>query len=55
MTVQEGKSVVVAVRMPHDLAEWLRLHAAEDHRSISAQAAWVLSQFRKQQPPEVAA
>jgi hypothetical protein len=55
MTVQQDKPVVVAVRVAPELAAWLKQNAAADHRSISAQVAWALSQFRKQHPEGVAA
>jgi predicted transcriptional regulator len=43
------KSVPIGVRVPAELATWLREQAEANRRSVSNQAVWALDQFRKQQ------
>lgn len=41
--------VAIGLRVPPDLAKWLKEQAAANQRSVSNQAAWVIHQFREQQ------
>jgi hypothetical protein len=41
--------VALGLRVPKDIAEWLKEQAHENRRSVSNQAAWVIEQFRRQQ------
>jgi hypothetical protein len=41
--------VAVGLRIPKEIAEWLKREAAESQRSVSNQAAWIIGQHRKQQ------
>jgi len=43
------KSIPVGIRVPAELAKWLREQAEENRRSVAGQAAWAIQQFRKQQ------
>ena len=47
MTTQ--KTVPIGVRVPAELAAWLKTQAAANKRSVSNQAVWALSQYRAQQ------
>lgn len=44
----KAKNVQVGLRVPADLAKWLKDQAEENRRSVSSQAAWAIQQFRKQ-------
>lgn len=43
------KTVPIGVRVPVELAAWLKTQAAVNKRSVSNQAVWALSQYRAQQ------
>lgn len=47
--MKDSKAVPVGMRMPTELADWLKRQAEANRRSISGQAVWVLEQYRTQQ------
>lgn len=47
------KPVPIGIRVPPDMAEWLRQQAAANQRSLSNQTVWTLKQFRIQQDAKV--
>lgn len=49
MKTSAKKPVPIGLRVPPDLAEWLKAQAKENQRSVSNQAAWALLQYRNQQ------
>ena len=42
------KTVPIGVRVPADLATWLKTQAAANKRSVSNQAVWAMDQYRTQ-------
>jgi hypothetical protein len=42
------KTVPIGVRVPAELADWLKKQAQTNKRSLSNQAVWALDQFRAQ-------
>jgi hypothetical protein len=42
------KTVPIGVRVPAELAAWLKTQAVANKRSVSNQAVWALSQYRAQ-------
>ncbi|MDB5956748.1 hypothetical protein [Ramlibacter sp.] len=48
-THSSGRAVPVGLRIPPELAAWLKDEAAKNHRSVANQTAWVLQQYRQQQ------
>ena len=53
--IVEEKTVAVGMRVPSDLAAWLKKQASEDRRSVSSQAVWALNQYRAQKNQGAAA
>lgn len=49
-----GRAVPVGLRVPPDLALWLKEEAAKNQRSVANQTAWVLQQYRQQQEARTA-
>lgn len=45
----EPKHVAIGLRVPNELAQWLKRQALANQRSVSNQAAWLLDQTRRQQ------
>lgn len=43
------KTVPIGVRVPVELADWLKKQAQTNKRSLSNQAVWAMDQFREQQ------
>jgi hypothetical protein len=41
--------VSVGLRVPPELAKWLKQEAERNQRSLANQTAWALQQFRQQQ------
>lgn len=41
--------VPIGLRVPPELAAWLKQQAEANQRSVANQTAWVLQQYRKQQ------
>lgn len=44
----------IGLRVPPDTAKWLKEQAQANQRSLSNQAAWVISQYRQQQAQQPA-
>lgn len=49
------KQIPIGLRLPPELASWIRSQAQQNQRSVSNQVAWVLQQFRRLQDREAGA
>lgn len=50
--MKANKPVPMGIRVPPEMAEWLKEQAEKNRRSVSGQAVWAISQYRAQQPPQ---
>jgi hypothetical protein len=46
--------IPIGLRLPPELAAWLKEEAARNQRSVANQTAWALQQYRTQQAKEAA-
>lgn len=49
MAVQNRSQVAIGLRVPPELAEWLKMEASRNQRSVANQTAWALQQYRQRQ------
>ena len=50
--MKSSKAVPMGIRVPPEIAAWLKEQAEQNRRSVSGQAVWAISQYRAQQPPQ---
>lgn len=49
MAIHNRSQVAIGLRVPPELAQWLKAEAQRNQRSLANQTAWALQQFRQQQ------
>lgn len=54
VSVKKEKLVPLGLRVPPDLAQWLREQAEVNRRSVAGQATWAMEQVMKQQAQQPA-
>lgn len=47
--MKTSKPVPMGIRVPPEMATWLKEQAEQNRRSVSGQAVWALCQYRAQQ------
>lgn len=47
--MKSDKPVPMGIRVPPEMAVWLKEQAEQNRRSVSGQAVWALCQYRAQQ------